>query len=904
MRLASGTRLGAYEILSALGAGGMGEVYKAHDTRLKRSVALKVLSSDLLAVATARERFHREAVAIAALQHPNICTIYDVGETPEGHPFIVMELLEGETLHQRLAAGSLPAASVVTIGIALADALAAAHAAGLIHRDIKPANILVTAHGPKILDFGLAKTIAQVERDARTMQPTIAAQSHLTHGDSTVGTLAYMSPEQLSGLPLDARTDLFSLGAVFYEMATGRPAFPGATSALISAAILHDAPVQPREWRPDLPVALELLILKALEKDRDVRCQSAAELRADLKRVKRDLDSSPSSADRPSAPGGRSPRIGTSPAPARSAAAIAPAMPSDAQIAVALVGRHRALAIAGGAGALVLAGLLAYGAWTLVRSRQPPGEASLVRVLASDLPVTDPALSPDGTTVVYVADDESGRTDLFVSRVAGGARVRLTNDDLKESRPRFSPNGETIVFSRRRADGGGPDVCSVPALGGQASVIVRDAAYPVLSPDGTRIVFVHNVSGERRVATARSDGSDVRDLAASTAALPFVRNPAWSPVGRTIAFVMGAGGAAGDIWIASADGTGAPRRLTADAGTVFSDEPAFSPDGRAVVHASNRGGAQNIWSIPVDGGPPTRLTSGAGPDDSPTVDRLGRVAFINSRWRSELLVYGPNGGAGRSIARHVPYLWAPAFSPDGRDLAFTRSEVDGSWHIWVSDATGANARQLTSTDRGEIYPRWTPDGLAIVFGNWSPPRRIWRVPRDGGPPAPLTPADRDAAYGDVSPDGSLAFTITDGAEDRLYVMPLQSGSPLRLVRPGRAAVPKWSPDGRWIAFAADRSPFGGIFIVRPDGSEERRLTPSGGWPVWWPDGRHIVYTMLRSDETQELKSVSLDASPPPALPSIRFNGTNFPADVSRDGSLSTSNGIHTSSEIWVLDPRR
>ena len=252
----------------------------------------------------------------------------------------------------------------------------------------------------------------------------------------------------------------------------------------------------------------------------------------------------------------------------------------------------------------------------------------------------------------------------------------------------------------------------------------------------------------------------------------------------------------------------------------------------------------------------------------------------------------------------MPYLWAPAFSPDGRDLAFSRGEVDGSWHVWLTDAAGTSSRQLTSTDRGEVYPRWMPDGQAIVFHNWSTPRRIWRVPRDGGPATPLTPADRDAAYGDVSPDGSLAFTITEGAEERLYVMPLRSGSAPRLVRPGRASVPKWSPDGRWIAFAPDRSPFGGVFIVRADGSEERRLTTAGGWSVWRPDGRHVVYLTLRSDETQELKSVSLDSSTPPELPLVRYHGANFPADVSRDGSLSTSNAIHTSSEIWVLDPRR
>jgi len=251
MPLSTGTRLGPYEILSALGAGGMGEVYKARDTRLHRPVAIKVLPHELTASPQARERFQREARAVAALQHPHICTIHDVGETAEHQEFIVMELLEGETLHQRLTRGPLELSTLVDVGLALADALDAAHAAGIIHRDIKPANIFLTTRGPKMLDFGLAKDMARAA--AASVQPTLSSPARLTDPGATVGTVAYMSPEQLRGEPLDARTDLFSLGLVLYEMATGRPAFSGATSAVISAAILHETPPAPRELRPDLP---------------------------------------------------------------------------------------------------------------------------------------------------------------------------------------------------------------------------------------------------------------------------------------------------------------------------------------------------------------------------------------------------------------------------------------------------------------------------------------------------------------------------------------------------------------------------------------------------------------------------------------------------------------------------
>ena len=304
MGLSSGTRLGPYQIVALLGAGGMGEVYRARDSRLERDVAIKVLPPRLTESPQARERFQREARAVAALQHPNICTIHDVGETGDGHAFLVMELLQGQTLQQRLGRGALDIASLVDLGALLADALDAAHRAGIVHRDIKPANIFLTERGPKILDFGLAKAAPRPAGDV-SRDLTTADAGMLTEEGTTVGTLAYMSPEQLRGEPVDAGTDLFSFGAVLYEMATATPAFPGATNAVISAAILHETPLPPRTLRADLPGPLNDIILKALEKDRQLRYQHASDLRADLRRYDRDTTASRAAGDGRSTAGPR-----------------------------------------------------------------------------------------------------------------------------------------------------------------------------------------------------------------------------------------------------------------------------------------------------------------------------------------------------------------------------------------------------------------------------------------------------------------------------------------------------------------------------------------------------------------------------------------------------------------------
>jgi Tol biopolymer transport system component len=844
--------------VSLLGAGGMGVVYRARDTHLQRTIALKVLSEERQVPGTSELLLH-EARSASALNHPNICTVHEVREE-NGRVFIVMEFIDGRALSQLIPVGGLPSDAMLRCGIQIADGLAHAHDHGVLHRDLKSANIIVTKDGrTKIVDFGLSHRFAPVSHEAATQSNTGVENAR------TAGTLAYMAPEQLQGDPPSVLSDVWSCGVLLYEMATGTLPFTGRTVFDESAAILKaPLPALPTQ----VPAGVRMIITRCLAKEPAQRYQTARELRAALEAVQSDVS-------------------------------IAPVVPRMSTARKPLDWRWIAAAVA--TVIVIVVG------WRLIRGRAPAtGAGRLVQVVSSDRVAADPAISPDGTMVVYVAADEAGQMDLFVNRVAGGAPVRLTNDERRETRPRFSPDGERIAFTRWGAARANPEICVVPTLGGQVSVIVPGASQPAWEPSAQRMAFIRYADGGQRLilATSNADGSDIRELVAASSVYPSVRNPAWSPDGSQIAFVRGSGGVAGEIWLTNADGRGAPQKRSADPAAVFSEDPSFSSDGRRIVYASNRGGATNIWTMPAGGGPSVRLTSGPGPDESPTIDSKGRVSFITSRWRNEMILANLRTGTARTLVRHSPFLWAPAFAPGGRMLAYSRNEVDGAWHVWITDVDGSAPRQLTTMDRGEIYPRWTPDGRFVFFQTWSPPRRIWRVAAEGGPPIPITPEDRDASYADVSPDGrTLAFVITDASQERAYVMPIDGGQPPRLLREASASLPRWSPDGGLIVFAPNRGYFGGIFVIRPDGTAERRLTDAGGWPVWWPDGKRISYVIVRPDTTQQIQTVTLDgAISTPSVP-VRFAGVNNPFDIARDGeSLVTTNAVHVSSEIWVIDP--
>ena len=720
-----------YRVIEKLGGGGMGVVYKAQDTRLDRFVALKFLPEDLARDPQALERFRREAKAASALNHPNICTIYDIGEDA-GHTYLAMECLDGKTLKHSIGGRPLELEALLDLSIEIADALDAAHGKGIVHRDIKPANIFVTNRmHAKILDFGLAKQTRQASAHSLTGDATQGQfasgvrPEDLTSPGIAVGTVAYMSPEQVRGKELDARTDLFSFGVVLYEMSTGAVPFRGETSGVITDAILNRAPVAPVRLNPDLPAKLEDIINKALEKDRDLRYQSAAEMRADLKRLRRDTDSSritsstqqqlhnsgPLTASGTGAPGSSSASVSTG---AMNSAAMNSAGSSAANNAAQISGSSTATAAAATGSKLWLAvvatlillaaaGLAAY--HFLGASRTPAGPAHITQISHWDKPMRRPRLSPDGHTVAF-ASQVAGVSQLFVMLTSGGEPLQLTSDAGDKLVSSFSADGTQIYYNRLL---GSDEGWAIPTLGGTPTRI--DAGFDTIpAVDGNSVFYLKGYSnGIFRGDKSSLNEQQVFSLDASKLHLRAILtyadgNHLLGLAADPVALLPNSHAYKIDLTQRTAEDLG---EFAAQGVEVVWDE-----NGKTVLFSRTVNGLTNIWRYNLDDKTYTQVSFGIGPDYWPMLDPNGKgIYFVNGKSAGTLSTYNARSKQSVEIAGNASQ---PSISPDVKKVAYILSPARDRNELWISNLDG-NGRVKIATGESLATTSWAPDSSRFYF---------------------------------------------------------------------------------------------------------------------------------------------------------------------------------------------
>ncbi len=860
MTLPSGTRLGPYEILAPLGAGGMGEVYRARDTRLQRVAAVKVLPKELSEDRDRLARFEQEARSASALNHPNIVTIYEFGSA-DGKSYVGMELVVGGTLRELLADGPLPVRKAVAIGSQIATGLAAAHEAGIIHRDLKPENVMVTRDGRvKLLDFGLAKLVTSPTTSGSQL-PT-AAES--TQAGTILGTVGYMSPEQVRGLPLGHQTDIFSFGTMLYEMVSGKRPFLGATSADTMTAILKE---DPREL-PTAAAPLARILRRCLEKSPEERFQSARDLAFALE----------TSATSASAP-------------------VEAAKQTTDQ-------RHWRLAagIVGTALAAFVAGLLVR---PLLRFGTPPSFSRAVRLTSGPAREFGPAISPDGKWVAYLSDAR-GPVDVWVKFVSGGEAANLTEklglsiqsrDDIGGLG--ISPDGSLIAFDAGPRGAAPSDFRAwvIPApLGGQARTLVPDGRSVRWSPDGRRIVYVRpGASRGDALVVADADGANAREVLNPRGGL-HAHWPAWSRDGRFLYFIYGISGneapaeiarvpvAGGEAEIVVRTSRRAVYPLPLSGGLIYSAdpdsadlalwwrplsgdrairlttaigdyaEPGASADEREIV-AAYLDPRQALVSIPVRFDAPVStvpLTAGFLGDLDPTVSSQGdRLVWSSTRSGSRTLwIAGADGSNSRPLTSGIGSDERPAFSPDGKQVAFV-SDRGGARGIWLVSAGGGAPRFLAPARVLDTLT-WSPDASEILFAAPAGDMpglyrlkvesgRVSRFPTPAGGHAPAwRPGRQEIAYLEITPETSTRLRFVGPAGERLH-SELEEGPPF-----GNGML-GWSADGRRLGVAVNSGVReSAVFVVEPEGREPfRKLLAFDPSTLlrgisWFPGGDSLV----------------------------------------------------------------